>query len=68
MAVPKGKISKRRGNSRFAHWKLAPLSLVECDHCHAMITPHTACPACGYYKGKPAIAVEEEKDQEKKKK
>ena len=57
MAVPKSKISKRRGNSRYANWKLAPLNLVECPHCHELIKSHTACPKCGYYAGKIAVEV-----------
>ncbi len=59
MAVPKSKISKQRGNTRFANWKLSPLNLVECPQCHELKKPHEVCPACGYYKGKPVVAKED---------
>ena len=60
MAVPKSKVSKKRGNSRFANWKLAPVNLVECPQCKALKKPHEVCPKCGYYDGKPVVTVEEE--------
>ena len=49
MAVPKRKISKQRGNKRFANWKLAPLNLSECPQCHELKKSHEVCPKCGYY-------------------
>ena len=36
MAVPKGKISKARRNSRKANWKVSTPSIVECPNCHEM--------------------------------
>ena len=61
MAVPKSKGSKRRGNSRFANWKLKPMNLVECPQCHQLKKSHEVCPKCGYYDGKPVVAQEENK-------
>ncbi len=52
MAVPKGKISKARGRSRFANWKLTAQNLTECPQCHEMKKSHHVCPKCGYYDGK----------------
>lgn len=52
MAVPKRKTSKARRDSRRAsNFKLPEPNLVECKQCHALVTPHTVCKACGYYDG-----------------
>ena len=49
MAVPKGKVSRqRRDKRRSSTWKLTPPS-------------HRACKACGQYKGRTVINVEESK-------
>jgi len=61
MAVPKCKVSKQRGNTRFANWKLVEANLVECEQCHSLIQPHKVCPKCGYYKGKPVVIKKEAK-------
>ena len=61
MAVPKSKISKQRGNTRFANWKLAPLNLSECPRCHELKKSHEVCPKCGYYDGKPVVTTKEDK-------
>lgn len=63
MAVPKSKISKAKGNSRFANWKVSVPSLVECPQCHEQIESHVVCPHCGYYKGK-QVVVKKEKTEE----
>lgn len=62
MAVPKRKVSKQRGNTRFAQWKVSAPSLVECPHCHELTTSHRVCKKCGYYNGKLVVAQEEKKD------
>ncbi|MGN0768815.1 MAG: 50S ribosomal protein L32 [Christensenellales bacterium] len=61
MAVPKSKVSKQRGNKRFANWKLKPLNLVECSQCHELKKPHEVCPKCGYYDGKPVVVNSDNK-------
>lgn len=61
MAVPKGKVSKARRNSRKANWKISTPSIVECPHCHDYKLPHQACKKCGYYDGKEVVKVEKEK-------
>ena len=63
MAVPKSKISKERGNTRYANWKLTEKNLVECSNCHAMKENHKVCKACGYYNGKPIIVEKEKADR-----
>ena len=61
MAVPKGKISKARRNSRRANWKLEMPGIVECPQCHQMKLAHRVCKHCGYYDGKQVIVIDEEK-------
>ena len=64
MAVPKGKISKARRNSRKANWKVSTPSIVECPHCHEYKSQHRVCANCGYYDGKQVVNVEKAKKAE----
>ena len=60
MAVPKSKISKqRRDKRRSSHWKLDLPNLSKCPKCGEPVLSHRACKACGYYKGRQAVAVEQ---------
>ncbi len=59
MAVPKRKISKERGRTRFAQWKLSAPSLVECPHCHELTQSHRVCKNCGFYDGKQVVVKDE---------
>jgi len=61
MAVPKGKISKARRNSRRANWKLQMPGIVECPQCHQMKLAHRVCKNCGYYNGV-QVVKDEKKD------
>ncbi len=63
MALPKSKISKSRGNSRFANWKLTSPNLIECSNCHEMIESHIVCPQCGYYKGRQVVVKKVKEDK-----
>lgn len=63
MAVPKGKVSKQRGNKRFANWKLTAPNLVACPHCEELIASHTVCSNCGYYNGKQVVVKKEKEDK-----
>ncbi len=65
MAVPKGKVSKARRDSRKANWKAVTPTLIECTHCKAKIRPHTVCSECGYYDGKEVIAVAKKEKADK---
>ncbi len=59
MAVPKGKISKARRNSRnSANFKASAPTLVECPHCHEKKQAHKVCPKCGMYDGKKVVETE----------
>ena len=62
MALPKGKISKARKNSRRANWKLEMPAIVECPQCHQMKLSHRVCKNCGYYNGVQVVSKEEKKD------
>ena len=61
MALPKGKVSKARGRSRRANWKLEIPNLVECSQCHTLKLAHRVCKTCGYYDGKQIVKVDEDK-------
>lgn len=65
MAVPKGKVSKARRNSRnSANFKVAAPTLVECPTCHELKAPHKVCKKCGTYNGKKVIEEKKEKKAE----
>ena len=58
MAVPKGKISKQRGRTRFSNtYKAVAPTLSECPQCHELKKSHVVCPACGYYDGEKKVLV-----------
>ncbi len=59
MAVPKGKISKQRRNTRRANWKLSAPAIVACPQCKQMKLAHRVCKHCGYYDGKKVLDVAE---------
>ena len=60
MAVPKGKVSKARRNSRrAATWKLSLPGIVKCPRCAKMKLAHHVCKSCGYYDGQQVIVTEE---------
>lgn len=62
MAVPKGKQSKARTNSRFANYKAASPTLVECPHCHQKMQAHRVCGNCGYYDKAEVVSKDAKKD------
>ncbi len=62
MAVPKGKQSKSRTNSRFANYKAKAPTLVECPHCHQMMQAHRVCGNCGYYDKTEVVPQDAKKD------
>ncbi len=63
MATPKSKISKQRGNKRFAaNYKAHSANLVECPQCHELKASHQVCPKCGYYNGVQVKVVNKEEN------
>ena len=59
MAVPKRRVSKSRKRMRRAHLALSRPFAVKCSRCDSRKLPHTICEVCGYYRGRPVIAIEE---------
>ncbi|TMI89079.1 MAG: 50S ribosomal protein L32 [Bacillati bacterium ANGP1] len=57
MGLTKRRFSKARTASRRAHFRVQPVTLVECPQCHARMVPHRVCPTCGYYAGRQVIEV-----------
>jgi large subunit ribosomal protein L32 len=59
MAVPKKKTSKsRRDMRRATHDRVTLKSLVACSRCGETRLPHRACPKCGFYRDRIAVAPE----------
>ena len=62
MAVPKGKVSKARRDSRRAsNWKLNMPGIAECPHCHQMKLSHRVCKHCGMYNGRQVVEMTADK-------
>jgi large subunit ribosomal protein L32 len=57
MAHPKRKTSKSRKNKRRTHLKVQDVTLAECTNCGVMHQRHTACPECGFYRGRQVISI-----------
>ncbi len=65
MAVPKGKVSKQRRNTRAsANSGATAPTLMECPHCHEMKQTHRVCKKCGYYDGALVVEKKEKKKAE----
>ncbi len=69
--VPKRRASATRGSRRYSTWKSLELKrlnnltkTVDCPKCKQPRLPHTACPTCGYYRGR--VVIDLAKKDEKK--
>ncbi len=62
MATPKSKVSHAASAKRKSQWlgSLKSPSTTTCPHCGEVILPYRACPACGYYRGRQAVKIDEE--------
>ena len=60
MAVPKRRASLARKRKRRANLALAAPNLDTCPRCLEPKQPHRVCAACGTYKGREVLAMEEE--------
>ena len=58
MPNPKRRHSKARRNKRRANDGLTAPSLSVCPNCHEPKLPHRVCPACGHYRGRQVIEVD----------
>jgi large subunit ribosomal protein L32 len=43
---------------RSQHDKVKPVQVITCSHCGEVTLPHRACAACGWYKDRVVVAVE----------
>jgi large subunit ribosomal protein L32 len=58
MGVPKRKTSKMRLRTRKASHRWQAPQLNKCSQCGSSVPSHTACPSCGYYKGRQVLTVD----------
>lgn len=58
--LPKRKISKGRRNRRRAHDSISTPRLINCDNCNERKLPHRVCPACGHYRGREVVYMEDD--------
>ena len=66
MALPKRKHSKsRRDKRRSMNSRLFAANLSVCSQCKKPILPHRVCMHCGYYKGKPVMAIKTKEEKKK---
>lgn len=56
--LPKRKYPKSRQGKRRSHDRATNPVLVDCPQCHSPRLPHHACPTCGTYRNRQAIAIE----------
>lgn len=59
MAVPRNRHSNARKNSKRAHHAKKPKSLSSCSNCKGVKASHVMCPHCGWYAGRPVMAVKD---------
>lgn len=59
MAVPKRRTSKMKKRLRRSgnRWRAPKLNV--CPECGSAVRSHTACSACGYYKDRQVLVVDE---------
>ena len=61
MPVPKRKRSRARRDKRFANKGIKVQSFTLCKNCKEPLSPHQACTACGFYKGKKVLSTKSER-------
>jgi large subunit ribosomal protein L32 len=59
MAVPKRRTSKMKGRKRRTHYVAITATVTSCRNCGAPVRPHFVCPACGQYRGRKFLEIEE---------
>lgn len=59
MAVPRNRMSNARRKSKQAHSAKVKKNPVSCTSCGALIIPHVACKACGWYNNREVVQVKE---------
>ena len=61
MAVPKRRTSRSKQGTRRSHHRVIPVQIQYCARCNEPVLPHRVCSNCGFYQGRDAIAMEDEK-------
>ena len=61
MAVPKRRTSRSKQGTRRSHHRVIPVQVQYCKQCNEPVMPHRVCEHCGYYQGRTAIPMEDEK-------
>jgi large subunit ribosomal protein L32 len=61
MAVPKRRTSHSRQGHRRSHHRVTAVQVQYCARCNEPVMPHRVCPNCGFYQGRDAIVMEDEK-------
>ena len=57
MANPKKQKTHAATHKSRSHLALKKIVLNKCPKCGQALKPHTACPACGYYRGKEVVKI-----------
>ncbi|MFA5155556.1 MAG: 50S ribosomal protein L32 [Patescibacteria group bacterium] len=57
MANPKRHKTHAATHRGRAHLALKKVVLNKCPKCGQALKPHTACPACGHYRGQEAVKI-----------
>lgn len=60
MAVPRNRLSNSRKNKRRAHHAKKSKQLIQCSNCGKPKLPHLMCEACGYYRQRQIIQIQED--------
>jgi large subunit ribosomal protein L32 len=55
MPLPGNRVSKQKGRSRRAHYKLTKQGMGSCSHCGQPKLSHHVCTNCGYYAGREVL-------------
>ena len=55
MGVPRAHRTIGASGRRRSHLALKNRSFAKCANCGEACMPHSACPSCGYYKGRQAV-------------
>lgn len=59
MALPKGKTTRSKRDSRRASWRANPPTYSACPQCRQPKLPHRVCGFCGFYGGRQVVEIEE---------
>ncbi len=65
MAVPKGKKSKAKRDSRRAnHDRISLPHISICNHCGADVLHHRVCAECGWYSDRVAVEIKAQEEED----